>query len=86
MLAITNHNLFNKAQFDEFKNAISKECYLLPGIEFNLKENNRPQPSHILVIVDPKYEDDFNEKLLNSRIQRKKKHLAQIILLLLVKT
>lgn len=23
MLAITNHNLFNKAQFDEFKNAIS---------------------------------------------------------------
>lgn len=73
MLAITNHNLFNKAQFDEFKNAISKECYLLPGIEFNLKENNRPQPSHILVIVDPKYEDDFNEKIIELTNPKKEK-------------
>lgn len=65
MLAITNHNLFDKKQFDEFKDEISKNCYLIPGIEFNLKEKEGSKPSHILVLVNPKYEDDFNNKVLS---------------------
>lgn len=57
VIAITNHNLFNYAQFVEIKNALSS-IVVLPGIEVDLEKG------HILVIAnnDDGTLYDFNAK------------------------
>lgn len=48
---ITNHNKFDCTEFKELrKNAVKKDIYLLPGIEFSVKDGAKGL--HILIIFD----------------------------------
>jgi len=52
---ITNHNKFDKDEFKELrKKGLSKEIYLLPGVEYSLKEG-----IHSLIVFDESW---YNEK------------------------
>ncbi len=61
-IAITNHNLFDKNQFDEIKNKL--DITVLPGIEVDLENG------HIIVIADVDKLDTFEEQcnLLKEKI------------------
>ena len=41
IVAITNHNAFDKEQFFEFKDAISENCQLWPGVEIDIQQYGR---------------------------------------------
>jgi len=48
---ITNHNKFDLAEFKELrKNALKKETYLLPGLEFSVKDGAKGL--HVLLVFD----------------------------------
>ena len=55
VVAITNHNLFDLKQFEEFQQK-AEGVLILPGIELDVVGNKsgRANPCHIIVIVDPK--------------------------------
>lgn len=53
-IAITNHNLFDKPQFDQISTEISAKVF--PGIEIDL------EAGHILLISENEDLDDFNSK------------------------
>lgn len=53
-IAVTNHNLFDKSQFEKILD--KTEIPVFPGIEVNLEEG------HILVISDGDQLDDFNNR------------------------
>ena len=38
VVAITNHNHFNKQQYDLFRNTVKENCDVWPGIELDVKE------------------------------------------------
>ena len=50
-IAITNHNLFDKNQFDEIKENLGIKVF--PGVEVNLENG------HILLIADEEYEEEL---------------------------
>ena len=64
-IAITNHNLFDEANFNEAKEALKdSNCLVLPGIEVSL------ETGHILVIFEDS-EDGINQlKKISSYILR----------------
>lgn len=48
---VTNHNKFNKEEFCAMKKAADAESiYLLPGVEFSLKDGSRG--THVLIVFD----------------------------------
>jgi len=52
--AITNHNKFDLSEFKELrKNAQKKDIYLLPGVEFSVKDGSRG--IHILLLFDDEW-------------------------------
>ena len=61
-IAITNHNLFDKNQFDEIKNKLNITVF--PGIEVDLENG------HIIVIADADSLDKFDDQcnLLKEKI------------------
>lgn len=64
--AITNHNHFNRKQFDEFSNYTKDEIILFPGIELDVKGVHRN--GHIVVVANPKQLNEFctlTSELLN---------------------
>lgn len=46
-IAITNHNVFDRPQFDSIRDELSDTCFVLPGIEVSALK------THVLVIDDP---------------------------------
>ena len=46
-IAITNHNVFDRLQFDSIRNELAGMCFVLPGIEVSALK------THILIIDDP---------------------------------
>ena len=59
IVAITNHNVFDLAQFNEIKARMSKEVQAWPGIEFDVIENGAR--AHLLVIVSPSLAASFSK-------------------------
>ncbi|MBQ8111900.1 MAG: histidinol-phosphatase, partial [Kiritimatiellae bacterium] len=48
---VTNHNKFNKEEFSAMKKAADAEnIYLLPGMEFSLRDGSRG--THLLIVFD----------------------------------
>jgi predicted ATPase len=58
ILAITNHNLFDKTQFQEISSLVSDVCQIWPGIELDILEAGRR--AHLLVIANPKNVEVFD--------------------------
>lgn len=63
IIAITNHNHFNKNQFNEIKDALS-DIVVLPGVEIDI------EGGHLLLIGNENQVDEINEssKLLSEEI------------------
>jgi predicted ATPase len=61
ILAITNHNHFDLAQYDEINEKVKDTCQIWPGIELDIIENDRR--AHLIVISNPKNSIAFNEKV-----------------------
>lgn len=68
IVAITNHDLFDKGQFEEFQQEVGDACILWPGIEFNIEHND--EKYHMIVIASPNNLDDF-EAAIGTLIQGK---------------
>lgn len=62
MLAITNHNSFDKANYDLLKDAVKEFCCILPGIEFDVS-GETGSCGHIIIIANPKKVDEFESKV-----------------------
>lgn len=63
ILAITNHNHFDLLQYNKFVETLIDICQIWPGIELDIDENGRK--GHLLVVVNPKYANEFSEKVHN---------------------
>jgi predicted ATPase len=51
IVAIANHDLFDRNQFEEFQQAAGDTCILWPGIEFNVEHSG--EKYHMIVIASP---------------------------------
>lgn len=58
-IAITNHNLFDRGQYEEIARELSQICVVLPGIEINLGDRS---VGHMLCIAEPTDMPEFTEK------------------------
>ncbi len=61
IVAITNHNHFDKIQYDEICSLANGEFQIWPGVELDIVEDNRH--GHLLVIVSPDNARQLNEKI-----------------------
>ncbi len=57
IIAITNHNIFDFAQYAEIEARLGKEAQVWPGIELDVTHNG--SRAHLLVIVSPTLAKDF---------------------------
>lgn len=62
IVAITNHNAFDKEQFCEFRDAVSENCQLWPGVEIDIQQHNRSR-WHLIVIANPENVDIFSNSV-----------------------
>ncbi len=62
IVAITNHNAFDKEQFCEFQESVSDNCQLWPGVEIDIKQYDRSR-WHLIVIANPDNIDDFSKSV-----------------------
>lgn len=58
IVAITNHNVFDLAQYSEIVVRIGAKAQVWPGIEFDVMEDN--VRAHLIVIVSPKRAETFS--------------------------
>ncbi len=61
ILAITNHNHFDLAQYQQFSERLDGMCQIWPGIELDILEDGKR--AHLIVIMNPKKHTEFNEKV-----------------------
>lgn len=60
IVAITNHNLFDKKQYEEFAESVKDYTMVWPGIELDI--NQQPEKNgHMIVICDPNQYKEFDE-------------------------
>ncbi len=62
IIAITNHNLFDKEQFILFEESVKDSCQVWPGIELDVIGNSGKK-GHLILISDPKKVDEFSQKM-----------------------
>ncbi len=66
--AITNHNCFDKSQYNEIVRETSNDVLVWPGIEIDVDENGNA--GHLLVIVNPLNVDKF-DVVITSMLSKK---------------
>ena len=59
--AITNHNHFDKDQYQTIKDKVHDVCQVWPGIELDIAEDGRR--AHLIVIANPKNSEAFSVKV-----------------------
>ena len=59
IVAITNHNVFDLAQYTEIETRLGTEAQVWPGIELDVADEG--SRAHLLVIVSPRLAKDFAE-------------------------
>ena len=67
IIAITNHNIFDKQQYDEIYKQLNGKVQVWPGAELDILESGKR--GHLLVIVSPEKAPEFS-KTLNSIMSR----------------
>lgn len=60
ILAITNHNHFDKTQYEEIDELVKDVCQIWPGIELDILQDG--QKAHLLVVANPKNINEFDLK------------------------
>lgn len=62
-IAITNHNLFDKTQYEEIRTVLFEECNceVFPGIEINIGGSKF---GHMICITSPEDSEDFSQKCM----------------------
>jgi len=66
ILTITNHNHFDKTQYEALKNIDTNSCQIWPGIELDILENEKR--AHLIVITNPQNYEAFNDRVINLSI------------------
>ncbi|QBJ84980.1 hypothetical protein DDI74_01315 [Chryseobacterium gleum] len=61
ILAITNHNHFDLNQYEEFRDGVSTNCQIWPGIELDILEKGKR--AHLIVICNPKNYIQFDNNV-----------------------
>lgn len=61
IIAITNHNHFDKMQYESILKEVNDEIQVWPGVELDIDEDGKR--AHLLVIVSPNKVDQFDEIL-----------------------
>lgn len=61
IVAITNHNVFDLEQYNEFTSTVGDDFQIWPGVELDILEDDRR--GHLLVIVSPKHAGKLKEKI-----------------------
>lgn len=59
IIAITNHNVFDLAQFEQIESLIDGDLQVWPGVELDVVDDNGGR-GHLLVIVSPKLSKQFS--------------------------
>lgn len=59
IIAITNHNVFDKGQFKEIETRLGKDAQVWPGIELDVGDGE--SRGHLLVIVSPRLAERFSD-------------------------
>ncbi len=65
IVAVTNHNHFDLDQYLKIVTIASDSCQVWPGVELDIAEAD--QRGHLLVIVNPKYAQEFASQLKKLR-------------------
>ncbi|MGX8697517.1 MAG: PHP domain-containing protein, partial [Prevotella sp.] len=63
IVAITNHNHFDRRQFDEFSDEAADSFLLWPGIELDVNNPNTGNKWHMLVVANPTDIDLFCQRV-----------------------
>ena len=59
IVAITNHNVFDSAQYKEFVEAVGDDFQIWPGVELDVLEDGRR--GHLIVVVSPEHANQLEE-------------------------
>lgn len=59
IIAITNHNIFDYAQYEDFLENVGDDFQIWPGVELDILEDDRK--GHLIVIVSPKHAEKLQE-------------------------
>ncbi len=62
VVAITNHNAFDKVQYNRLKAKVADSCNVWPGVELDI-EYGTSKRYHLIVICNPKNIELFDQKL-----------------------
>ena len=65
ILAITNHNHFDKTQYEEIDELVKDVCQIWPGIELDILQDG--QKAHLLVVANYEKTNSIN-KIFNLHI------------------
>lgn len=63
IVAITNHDTFDRSQFETFQQEAGAACTLWPGIEFNIEHDD--EKYHMIVIASPHKLDEFESAIIS---------------------
>lgn len=62
IVAITNHNSFDLAQFTDLSDAVKPNCQVWPGVEIDIKSFNGKK-WHLIIVCNPKYATTFSSAI-----------------------
>ncbi|MBC8287147.1 MAG: hypothetical protein H8E42_06700 [Nitrospinae bacterium] len=62
IVAITNHNVFDSAQYKEFVEAVADDFQIWPGVELDVLEDGRK--GHLIVVVSPEHANELEETIV----------------------
>lgn len=65
IVAITNHNVFDKKQFIEFQEYVSNTCMLWPGIELDMLSKENSVKYHLIIVGNPNELEEFADVTSN---------------------
>lgn len=63
IIAITNHNYFDKKQYLEFSEGVKEHCQVWPGIELDVIGESGKK-GHIIIVSDPNIVESFSDRMI----------------------
>ncbi len=66
IVAITNHNVFDSTQYNEFVEAVGGAFQIWPGVELDVLEGDRK--GHLIVVVSPEQANQLEEAIVKVSI------------------
>ncbi len=74
IVSITNHNVFDLAQYEEFVDVVSDDFQIWPGVELDILEDDRR--GHLLVIVAPVHAQKLEDAIASVTEDRTPDHFT----------